>query len=100
MGFGCAELEDVVEDEAGELCLLLADSEAVVKHGEEPVHELEISQTQRLHRFRLASEVGEDFEDGLSDFWCGVDQQSGEIVDFLEEYSFAKFFLLLDECPQ
>lgn len=51
MGFGRAELEDVVEDEAGELCLLLADSEAVGKHGEEPVHELEISQTQRFHSF-------------------------------------------------
>lgn len=63
VGFGRGELEDVVEDEAGELCLFLADPKPVGEHGEEPVHELEISQAQRLHCFGLVSQVGEDLED-------------------------------------
>ena len=72
--FGGAQLEDVVEDEAGELGLFFADSEPVGEHGEEAVHKLEVAQAQRFHCFWLVGEVGENLENRFSDFWCRVDE--------------------------
>jgi hypothetical protein len=68
MGLGRAQLEDVVEDEASELSLLLAYSEPVSQHGEETIHELEAAEAEGLYALGLVSQIGEYLQDGLPDF--------------------------------
>jgi hypothetical protein len=48
----------------------------------------------------FVSEVGKDFEDGLSDFLGGVDEQTSEVLDFVGDEVFAGLLVLLHEGTQ